>query len=77
MSSKEEIDSLEKLGVEKLKTGELAEAVKLFRQALYLGSQNFNSRLLLTRSMLELERANRASEFDIEVEVRQHEEAQS
>jgi hypothetical protein len=72
MTDNENINKLESLGIEKLKSGELAEAVKLFREAICLGSSNFNSRLLLTRALVDMERESRASEFYLEekIEVR-------
>jgi hypothetical protein len=66
MENQDSIEKIENLGIEKLKSGELKEAAKLFREAIFLGSPNFRSRLLLTRTLVEMERAERRSEFYLE-----------
>lgn len=56
MQQDKSIKEIEQLGIEKMLSGELVEAAKLLRQAIYEGSRNFSSRLLLSRIMSELDR---------------------
>lgn len=58
MKYDEALKEIELKGIEKLKSGELQEAVSLFREAIQKGSPNFKSRLLLTRILTDLEREN-------------------
>ncbi|MDJ0625193.1 MAG: hypothetical protein QNJ31_02350 [Candidatus Caenarcaniphilales bacterium] len=55
------LKEIEEKGIEKLRSGQLLEAVELFREAIQKGSQNFKSRLLLTKILCDLDRSNKNS----------------
>lgn len=59
-----EIELLEKLAIDKLKIGQLTEAVDLFREAIHKGSFNFKSRLLLTKILSDMDKAKKETQFD-------------
>lgn len=61
------IEEIEKQGIEKLRSGELADAARLLREAIQKGSQNFSSRFLLSRIMSELDRESQDARFPWQV----------
>ncbi|HEY9886590.1 MAG TPA: hypothetical protein V6C96_04940 [Vampirovibrionales bacterium] len=60
-----EIKQLEYLGLTKIKEGHFEEAVNFFKEAISKGTQNFQSRLLLTKILADIERGQKETVFEI------------